>query len=57
MTEHGAVDEVDYKINLGHVMAHISYAWNTRDDPDELEGGGERWAELSRLPNDIQSLP
>ena len=32
MNGDGAIDEEDYRVQLGHVFAHLNRAWHGRDD-------------------------
>lgn len=45
-------DEVNLRIDLGHVFSHLNRAWNRRDasgDTDE-----ENWQRDSQFPTDLE---
>jgi len=44
-------DEEQFKVDLGHVYAHLNRAWNTRNS--ESGATEENWAAMSRLPSDL----
>jgi hypothetical protein len=52
MAEAGAIDEEDFKIQLGHVFAHLNRCWNARNLPDGLPD--DKWSELSQTPADLE---
>lgn len=44
-------DEVDLRIQLGHVFSHLNRAWHRRDKANGLNE--EEWLEASRFPSDL----
>lgn len=54
LNESGTIDEVDFKIQLSHVYAHINRRWNIRNLKDDFNG--QESALLSSFPKDIDSL-
>lgn len=53
MAAEGSIDESDFRVQLGHVFAHLNRAWHGRDDPRLDEAPGELHAERSRFPDDL----
>ncbi len=37
MNAKGEIDEVEYEINLGHVLAHLNRGWNSRNSTGEYD--------------------
>lgn len=54
MARDGAIDEVDYAIDLGHVFAHLNRCWNARDLADDIPDG--EWERYSRFPEDLDPV-
>lgn len=52
MNENGTVDEVQYKINIGHVFAHLNRGWNSRNKIGDYNA--KEREEFSSFPNDIE---
>lgn len=44
-------DEVDLRIQLGHVFSHLNRAWHCRDKAHGLNQ--EEWQDASRFPSDL----
>jgi hypothetical protein len=44
--------EEEFRIDLGHVFAHLNRAWNTRDMSSEPSH--EQQSALSRFPTDLE---
>jgi len=44
-------DEVDLRIQLGHVFSHLNRAWHRRDKTNGLNQ--EEWQDASRFPSDL----
>ncbi len=44
-------DEVNFRIDLGHVFSHLNRAWHRRNAPDGLTE--EQWIEASEFPTDL----
>lgn len=54
MAEAGAIDEIDYSVDLGHVFAHLNRAWNIRDLTHEIPDN--EWRKLSAFPMDLEPV-
>ena len=52
----GAIDEPDYRIQLGHVLAHLNRAWHGRDDKELAQVRGEMHEERSKFPIDLSPV-
>jgi hypothetical protein len=44
-------DEIDLRIQLGHVLSHLNRAWHRRDKATGLNEA--EWVEASRFPDDL----
>lgn len=44
-------DEVDLRIQLGHVFSHLNRAWHRRDKANDLNQ--DEWPDASRFPSDL----
>lgn len=44
-------DEVDLRIQLGHVFSHLNRAWHRRDKVHGLDQ--DEWLDASRFPSDL----
>ena len=44
-------DEVNFRIELGHVFSHLNRAWHRRDKIEGLTEG--EWLEASKFPTDL----
>jgi hypothetical protein len=53
MAAEGAIDESDFRVQLGHVFAHLNRAWHGRDDTRLDDVSGELHAERSKFPDDL----
>lgn len=54
MAENGEIDEVEYRIGLGHLFAHLNRAWNGRKDI-ELDKTPQRIrSKRSQFPTDLE---
>ncbi|KAI9130823.1 hypothetical protein [Acaryochloris sp. CCMEE 5410] len=51
MAEQGQIDEIDFKIQIAHVYAHLNRSWNTRNLADDT--AEER---SSAFPNDLEPI-
>lgn len=51
---HGGSDEEDYKIQLGHVYAHLNRAWNCRNRKGE--GTEDERDRESMFPSDLDPV-
>jgi hypothetical protein len=47
-----AYDETDFRLELGHVFAHLNRAWYRRDQPDGLSD--EQWMAASGFSMDFK---
>ena len=47
-------EEVNLRIDLGHVFAHLNRAWNRRDVTRELSN--EEWERASHFPDDLDPV-
>jgi len=56
MTAEGAIDEIDFGSQLGHVFAHLNRAWHGRDDPLLDDVPEDLHAERSRFPDDLSPV-
>lgn len=54
MTAKGTIDEINYKIQIAHIYAHLNRAWNTRNQTDlDIDLVHDT---LSYFPKDIEPL-
>ncbi|WP_412970764.1 hypothetical protein [Glaciecola sp. MF2-115] len=54
MSENGEIDEIEYKIQIAHVYAHLNRSWNTRNltqtwNPEDRE-------KLTQMPDDLEPV-
>ena len=54
LNESGTIDEVDLKVQLSHVYAHINRSWNIRNLKHDFNV--QESAVLSNFPKDIDPL-
>lgn len=54
MAANGAIDEIDYRIQLGHVYSHLNRAWNGRDN--RSEPNTELWEKQTLFPVDLEPV-
>lgn len=47
-------DEVDLRIQLGHVFSHLNRAWHRRNQASGLNQ--EVWLDASRFPSDLDPV-
>lgn len=47
-------DEEQFRVDLGHVYAHLNRAWNTRNS--ESGATKENWESMSRFPSNIKPV-
>ena len=50
------VDEDDFRVDLGHVYAHLNRAWNGRSDPDAANASGGTREQRTRFPQDLEPV-
>jgi len=53
MTAGGLIAESDFRIQLGHVFAHLNRAWHGRDDAQLDEVSSQSHVERSKFPEDL----
>lgn len=46
--------EVNLRIDLGHVFAHLNRAWHLRDLTEDLDQ--EQWQRASQFPKDLDPI-
>ena len=51
MAPQGSYDEEEFRINLGHIYAHLNRAWHSRDISSEITK--DQWPVFSRFPTDV----
>lgn len=49
-----AYDEEQFKVELGHVYAHLNRAWNTRNS--ESGATKENWEDMSMFPSNLKPV-
>ncbi|WP_227816029.1 hypothetical protein [Nitrogeniibacter aestuarii] len=55
LSEDGAISEPDFRIELGHIYAHLNRIWHSRFG--DLNGDdAENWAKASRFPEDLDPV-
>ena len=54
MQTNGKCDEESYRVQLGHVFAHLNRAWNGRDKATELSD--DEWTVYSQYPKDLEPV-
>ena len=47
-------DDTTFRIDLGHVFAHLNRAWHTRDHEGDISH--ERFRHFSRMPDDLEPV-
>jgi hypothetical protein len=47
-------DEVNLRIDLGHVFSHLNRAWHRRDVPEDLTE--DQWKKASQFPDDLSPI-
>lgn len=52
----GNIDEEDFRIQLGHVFAHLNRAWNGRNDAELVELTDDLRNERSQFPLDLMPV-
>lgn len=52
----GAVDEADFRAQMGHIFAHLNRSWHGREDVRLGELTGGLHAEWSRFPDDLDPI-
>ena len=51
MVAKGTIDESGYRVEVGHIYAHLNRAWNTRRRTTEVLE--DEWEQASQFPTDI----
>ena len=54
MRSAGAADEIDYRIRIAHVFAHLNRAWHTRSL--EGEASESQREEFTQFPRDLEPV-
>jgi hypothetical protein len=44
----------EFRIDLGHVYAHLNRAWNRRNNPEKIPE--DQWSVASRFPEDLEPV-
>jgi len=53
MNENGEIQKEEYRIQIGHLYAHLNRAWNSRNaTSDEVENNIEKF---TKFPKDIKT--
>ena len=53
MGENGEIQDESYKVQIGHLYAHLNRAWNSRNSTsDEVE---KEFEKLTEFPQDIKT--
>lgn len=52
--QRGRLAESEFAVHMGHVYAHLNRAWNTHNQPSEIEK--DQWDALSRFPKDLKPV-
>lgn len=56
MAAEGAVDDADFRAQIGHIFAHLNRSWHGRDDARLGEISHESHARNSRFPSDLDPV-
>jgi hypothetical protein len=51
MVNTGQVDEEKFRVDLGHVYAHLNRAWHSRNQTSEITD--QQWTTFSQFPVDV----
>jgi len=51
MEKNGHLDEEKFRVDLGHIYAHLNRTWHGRNQPDAITD--EQWTMFSRFPADV----
>lgn len=54
MTTEQEYGEPEFRIDLGHVFAHLNRAWHSRNQASEITD--QQWADFSRFPTDLDPV-
>jgi len=52
MAEEGGIEEQEFKVQLGHVYAHLNRCWNSRNLPNGIPD--DKFAEMSQVLEDLE---
>jgi hypothetical protein len=52
----GRIDEPDFAVQLGHVFAHLSRAWHSRNETRLDEQTAEQHTARSQFPTDLSPV-
>ena len=53
MHKNGKIEDEEYRIQIGHLYAHLNRAWNSRNAIDEEKE--KKFEEFTEFPQDIES--
>ncbi len=56
MAADGAMEESEFRCQIGHIFAHLNRSWHGRDDPRLDAVSGELHARRSRFPDDLEPV-
>ena len=51
MVSAGEIDEEIFRVNLGHVYAHLNRAWHSRNHEAQITD--DQWPKFSQFPIDV----
>ena len=54
MVERGSYDESEFRVQLGHIYAHLNRVWHSRNQTSEITS--EQWSAFSQFPKDLQPV-
>jgi len=54
LTTDSSYGEEEFRIDLGHVYAHLNRAWNSRNKTSELTD--EEWDQCTQFPTDLDPV-
>ena len=50
LIEKGALDDIEYEIDIAHIYSHLNRAWHRRKFKNDLSE--KEWEDASKLPTD-----
>ena len=56
MAEDGAIEDEDYRVQLGHVFAHLNRAWNGRNEVELDKTSDQIPSKRSQFPTDLKPV-
>lgn len=54
LSENPDYGEPEFRVDLGHVYAHLNRAWNSRNTPAEMTD--EQWEQFTEFPKDLEPI-